>query len=776
MNALFSSVFNRDNFAGATVVGLAFLIPILVVPLAAVPFQFTKTIIALIGAVILIGAFVIGVLRSKTISVPYAPLVISLGLLPVAYFVSAVFSSHQASSFFGYLFEGDTFGFILAGTVMAFGVFLSIKNQKTIFSSLFWFLISGWVILIFQLFQTVVAPLAGFTVFASPVTNLIGRWNDFGLFIGLLVSLVLVIFVSVPLSKIQKNILFLTLALSIFFLVLVNFTLVWSLVGFVAFLLFVFSLTRSQLIPQRDPETDSGAFIGSMPSGIVLTVAIVFLIFGNSLSSPFQNIFGLQTFEVRPSFAGTQTILEAVYQENPVFGTGPNTFQNEWFLHRPAEIVATPFWNVPFVAGFGFIPTAFVTGGLLVGLFWIILILSFFYTVYRALIGQGEQKGASSFLIATAGVGTLFLIIAHLFYVPSTSLTLVMFLFLGLFLASLKGTSALHTRDITFTQNRSLGFASVFLVIILMMGTLALLFFAGRLFLSALFYEQAVSAFSQGDIPRAETKAQRSLSFAVTDRAYRILSLSSLSRLSSIVATGATDSASQDQFRSTLTNAITSARQALAYNSNSFENWMAEGAVYGAIVPTGIDGAYDNAIAVYGEARKRNPMTPEVDYRIAQIEAANGKRDAARTSAEASIALKADYTPAILFLGQLALDEGNLNQAIRSVESALVFEPQNTLILYQLGVLRLSNSEYTLAADSFEKALAINPNYANAQFFLAEAYTFLKKPTEALSLLENLIVSNPNDQNLPALVGALKKGENPFVQNVPPPQDPTVEE
>src|SRR3989344_1806236 len=121
-----------------------------------------------------------------------------------------------------------------------------------------------------------------------------------------------------------------------------------------------------------------------------------------------------------------------------------------------------------------------------------------------------------------------------------------------------------------------------------------------------------------------------------------------------IASCGSSDSASQDAFRAALTGAIAAARQALAYNQNSFENWITEGAVYSAVVPTGIDGAYENALAVYGEARKRNPLTPEIDYRIAQIEAAKGNRDAARAAAEASIALKADYTPAILLIAQLA--------------------------------------------------------------------------------------------------------------------------
>src|SRR3989344_3144414 len=398
---------NRNTLANATVVLLAFLIPVFAVPLADIPFQFTKTIIALLGAVILIGIFVVGVLRSRTVSFSYAPPTIALAVLPLAYFVSAIFSSHPASSFFGYLFEGDTFGFILAGTLVALGVFLAIKNQKTIFSSLFGFLIGGWVVLVFQLLQSIVLPFTGFAVFVSPLTNLIGRWNDFGLFVGLLTSLTLVVLVSVPLSKIQKIILFLTLAVSAFFLVLVNFTLVWVAVALVALLVLVFSLTQSQLIPDGHPQTGARAFAGSVPSGVMLTVAIVFLVFGNSLSSPLQNFFGLQTFEVRPSFAGTQSILESVYPQSPVFGTGPNTFQNECFLHRPAEILATPFWNVPFVAGFGFIPTSFVTGGLAVGLLWVLLIFSFLYSAYRALIVSGGAKGGSSFLIATTGRGVL---------------------------------------------------------------------------------------------------------------------------------------------------------------------------------------------------------------------------------------------------------------------------------------------------------------------------------------------------------------------------------
>lgn len=767
----------RENGAARIILILtAFLIPVFAVPVLGVPFQLTKTLLAIIAVAALAILFAREVLRSKKLSLSFSPLIAGLLFLPAAYLVSAAFSSQPFSSFLGYGLESDTFGFILVGVLLALGVFYSAKTHKIIFAALLGLLAAGWALMVFQFIQIVFAAPTGLPALASLTANLLGRWNDLGIFAGLIAALILVSLVSLSFSKKHVLILVLTLAASVFFLIVVNFTLAWVLAGIAAFFTLVFALVRSYLAPpDAHPAGHSGhhgaGVSGAVASGAILLIAVLFTVYGNALSLPVQNFFNIRAFEVRPSLQSTGVVLESVYRADPILGSGPNTFGADWFLHRPSGIVGTQFWNVPFSAGFGSIPTSLITGGFLVGLAWIGVIILFLYTFVRALFMGGGGKGISPFLIAATGSGGLFLIVAHILYVPSVGISLVMFMLFGLFLASLKESPLVKNYDIPLSNNPKVGIASVFSIVIFLVGISVLVLFSGKLYASSVFYERASALLASGDAPKAELNALRSLSFMTSDRAYRVLAATSMSKLSLLIVSGATDDAAKAQFQSFVANAVSASQSALSYDRNNFQNWILQGDVYASLAPA-IDGAYQNAVSTYEEARARNPLSPEVDFKLAQVEASRGNRVASRAYAEASIALKADYTPAILFIAQLALDEGNLDEAIRSVESALVFEPQNALILYQLGVLRISNKEYQQAADTLLSALNASPNYANAQFFLANAYTFLKREDEALLLLNALAAANPENTSLPVFIEQIREGENPFLADVQPPPEP----
>lgn len=759
----------RENGAARIILILtAFLIPVFAVPISGIPFQLTKTLLAIIAVALLAVLFAREVLRSKKLFLSFSPLIAGLLFLPAAYLVSAAFSSQPISSLLGYGLESDTFGFILVGVLLALGVFYSAKTHKIIFAALLGVLASGWALMVFQFIQVVFAAPTGLPALASITANFLGRWNDLGIFVGLIAALILVSLVSLSFSKQHVLILVLTLAASVFFLIVVNFTLAWVLAGIAAFFTLVFALVRSYLAP---PDARPAGYSGAVASGAVLLIAVLFTVYGNALSLPVQNFFNIRAFEVRPSLQSTGVVLESVYRADPVLGSGPNTFGADWFLHRPPGIVGTQFWNVPFSAGFGSIPTSLITGGLLVGLAWISFIILFLYTFVRALFMGGAGKGVSPFLIAATGSGGLFLIVAHILYVPSSGVSLVMFMLFGLFLASLKESPLVKNYDIPLSNDPRVGIASVFSIVIFLVGISVLVLFSGKLYASTVFYERASALLASGDAPTAEVNALRSLSFMTSDRAYRILAATSMSKLSSLIVSGATDDAAKAQFQSLVANAVSASQSALSYDRNNFQNWIVQGDVYASLAPA-VLGAYQNAVSTYEEARARNPLSPEVDFKLAQVEASRGNREASRAYAEASVALKADYTPAILFISQLALDEGNLDEAIRSVESALVFEPQNALILYQLGVLRISNKEYQKAADTLLSALNASPNYANAQFFLAEAYTFLKKQDEALILLNALAAANPENTDLPVFIEQIQEGENPFRADVQPPPEP----
>lgn len=751
-----------ERVAGYVVGGVALLLPLFFIPDAVFPFQFSKVAVALVGVVVVLGIFSLQVLRKGSVSFLWSKLILGLLVLPLAYLVSSIFSPVPVVSLFGYQLDQDTFGFIALAAMLALATTLVIKSEKRIFSTLMAVMVSGWAVLVFQAIQLFFkAPLLP-SLFTSPVANTVGSWNDLALFIGLIAVLALFALETFTLDRVAKMLLSATLVVALSFLAVANFQLSWILVSSVAFVMLLSAFTR------RRPGGESvGAPMPALGkqgiiSCLVLVVGVFFVFFGGTLATGLQNNFGIQALDVRPSVQGTLSVLEHSYGTNAVFGSGPNTFDSEWLTARPAQILATPFWNVAFKSGSGSIPTSFVTGGVIVALAWLLLIGLFLYSAVRALLTAPMKADRSYLLIAATALGSFFLMVAHIFYVPSQGLTLLFFLFLGLFVASLRGTTLARPVSISFSESPRLGFLSVLVVAVSLVVSLVSVYGAGEVYASAVYEGIAVLRSNAGKLDEAVTAVTHAAELSPQDRYYRMLTALELAQLNALVQKGGSDKKTQDEFQAGLARAVTASQNAIAANPMNFDNWMSRASVYEAVVPLNIAGASEKALETLEEARKRNPNTPEVDYHVASLKAFARDNAGVRASAEASLARKADYTPSILLLAQLALSEGRLDDAIVSVNSAIVFNPGNSSLLYQLGLLQLQAKKYQDAVDSFDAALAITPDFANASFFLGQANVSLGKKDEALVLFKALQVKNPDNATLTDVIAALEKGEDPF--------------
>jgi tetratricopeptide (TPR) repeat protein len=301
--------------------------------------------------------------------------------------------------------------------------------------------------------------------------------------------------------------------------------------------------------------------------------------------------------------------------------------------------------------------------------------------------------------------------------------------------------------------------------------SLASLYGTGVLYASSVSYNDAVAHSNNADIEGTKSALLDALSRSSQDRYYRLLTAVELASLQKLVQSGSQDKKTQDAFRETLGRAIEYSAHAVGLNPNNIDNWMTRAAVYAAVVPLNIEGAFENSIAALDEARKRSPSTPEIDLRIAEMRQIRGERAQAKAAAEASLKIKEDYTPAILLLAQFSFEEGRLSEAVKSVQSAVFLEPQNPLLFYQLGLLLLQAKEYQGAATAFEGALKLNSDYANATFFLGESYVFLGKSEDALAVLRPLYQKNESSDVLKSVIAAIEKGENPFAAKPSPTPD-----
>jgi tetratricopeptide (TPR) repeat protein len=749
---------------------LAFLIPFFFIPSAVFPFQFSKVLLTLVAVVLAFAIFAVKALRARAFTFDWSLVSLSFFVLPLTYLLSAVFSSVPALSFMGYQLDQDTFGFMALAGATAFVTTLAIRSEAKILSVLLGLLVGGWVAIVFQTLQVFFGVPISLGLFSSSVQNLVGTWNDFGLLSSLIGSLALLSLETLSLSTARKAILAVTLFAVVVMLALVGSTLAWALLGIVAFSTLIFSFMR----PREEGNEGMHRGTRSAASLIALVVVAFFLFFGSGVSASLQNHFAISALDVSPSFQGTLGVMGHVYSKNPIFGSGPNTFGDDWFAARPAATLSTVFWATDFVSGVGYIPTAATTGGLVVALGWLFLIAVFLFVAVRALLSAPATDERSYFLLVATSVGSAFLLVAHFFYDPSPSLTILLFLFLGLFVSSLRSTRFLRTVSVSFAESPRLGFLSVLVLAIALVLSLVSVYRVGETYASAVYAGRASVRANANDLPGALTAINQAIALSPQDTYLRSATQLQLASLNTLVQSGANDQKTQQSFQNGLSLAIAAANQAVAFDPLSYANLMNRASVYEAVVPLGIQGAADNAHTALESARPLNPASPEVDYQEAALKEYAKDHEGAKTLANAAIAKKADYTPAILLLAQIAINEGNLSDAITSLKSALVFNQNDPSLLYELGLLELQNKQYADAATTLQAALDASPDYANAKFFLAGADMFLDKKDDALALLKELQTANPDNATLTSVINDVEAGKNPFAgSNSPlPPETP----
>lgn len=733
---------------------ITFLLPVFVVPFVPAPLQFSKTLVVVVVVALLYAlAMLTSMRRGEVVKYWSLPLV-AFSILPLVYLVTALFSQSPARSFFGYQLETDTFGFMLLAVLLTNAVVLLV--QRTHLTALFKAaLAAAWAVFVFQLVQLVFGLVSGQGLVGSVTTNTVGRWNDFGMFAGLVGVLSLLALFVLQLKKRTKAVLTVTYVAALLFLIVVNLAEAWVLFGVVSFGL-------AALIGARalSADAEKGALRALTLPVVGVVAALFFGFVGGGVAGALQDTFSITTLTVRPSVTGTVEVLQKTYHDTPVLGSGPNTFAAQWLTHRNSGVLNTIFWNTEFSVGSGTIPTAFVTGGVVTALAWILFTFLICAAVLRALFASAVT-GARYAPVVLSGTAVLYLLAMHYVYAPSQSLTLLFALSLGAFFVALKDTPLMGVVHLRMARPH---FRSAMMVGATAVLVLALVSVYGvsRTYASALYHEYAIRTANTGDLERGGALISRALALRAQDRYYRTATQIHLARLNQLVNEETSEAATQ-AFQNHLSQAVQRAQAAVAWDATSFQNWLTLASVYTSVVPLTIDGALTNARATLEEARLRSPQSPEIDYRLAQIAmVAEDDADTARTYLAAALEKKQDYTGAILLLAQIELSQGNLAEAITSVRAAVYFEPTNPVLLYQLGILLLQDQNYEEAAQAFEIALSQQPDYSNAAFFLAQSYAFLDRIDEAAQLMAQVAARNPDSDLARTYADALAAGDNPF--------------
>lgn len=761
------------------IVGLFGILPILFVPYAEFSLPFTKTAVAVVAILVALTLYSFAVLRSGTFKVSLPLPVVALWLLVINATASAFLSGDVRGSFFGDFFEPQTVVFLAIMALTTTVTMHVMTDKRRVYSMYLVLAVSTLILSLFHILRLVFGVNAlGFGVFnGNQVLTPVGTWNDLAIFFGLTILLAIVALEQLSLTRNGKALFVAVAMLALGLLAVINFSPVWYILLVVSLIVLVYSLARDRMTPEwlQGTTIDRKLSVPSLSiAGVVFVISFIFIAGGALIGGKLSTYTGVSYVEVRPSLQATAGIMRDTLKSDPLFGVGPNKFVNAWRLHRDASLNTTLFWNTDFLAGVGYVPTFFVTTGIIGGILWLLFLGLFVMAGLRMLLGAVSPDRTWYFIGTSAFVAGLYVWGLSVIYVPGAMLLLMASLCTGVVLAARNALEPHRERTIAMTGNRRSGFILVSIVMLVVIGAMSGLYTTGQQYASAFIFAQSERAVQKGDIATAKAKAVDAGVLASNDRYLRRSAEIEYAELIQVLNLPGDTPGLETRFRDALRNSITDAGRATALDGTDADNWSILGAIFTAVVPLKIEGASDRAKEALEKARALDPQNPVRTLMLARLAFANGKVDDARNLMNDAIRQKPDYVDAAFMLSQLEIAAGNVDGAINSTLRIISLEPQNPARYFQLGVLELSKQDIEKGVIALQAAVQLDPQYANAHYYLAFAYDKLGRTADAKAELEKVLATNPGNTDVQKLIDRMNNGEK--ISAGTPPQTNTPAE
>ncbi len=735
-----------------------FLLPLFFSFYDYISFQFSKSLLIVFSVVVVFALFILIVLKRGSIVVPKKWMFLSLLAVPLVSLVSALLGSFPAHSLIGYGYETDTFMFTALFFVLIFLIMSAFRSANKILYAYLIFTLSLVIVFSFHVLRFIFGAdfLSIGGNFGSITANTVGKWNDLAILAGVVAILSAILMNTVKSVVYVKVLLYVAFVLSLIMLAVVNFSLVWYVLGTFALISFVYSFSFGR---KENPGI-------SIPALLILALSAIFIIAGDSFGGIITSVLNINIIDARPLWSSTVEIarhsLSSV--QNILLGTGPNTFMFEWAKYKPIGVNQTALWSTAFDYGISTLATSAITLGILGVLSWVSFLGFFLYEGFVTIFVRPVQNSLIHHIHLSSFVISLFLWIMLLLYVPGIVVMTLAFVFTGLFFASLLVSGSVEEKEISFISSPRIGFVVTLGLVFVFIASISLGYYTFQRVTSSVYYQKGlVAGNAEGDILKAGTMLTKAVRLSNNDLYYRALVDINLIELNQVLnsseeASDALSNRIQQAFSITLQNA----QNAIVANPLNYQNDIKLGDVYTSLVPLNAEGAYEKAAQAYEMAFAKDPKNPSIQLSFARLEIAHGDMDMARERILKAIELKNNYTEAIYLLSQLDVSLGNIDDAISAVEVTTILEPNNTALRFQLGLLYYNKENYTAAAASFERAVILAPEYANARYFLGLSYYEIERRKDAIAQFEIIEQSNPDNEEVKLILGNLKNGYSPF--------------
>ncbi len=742
---------------------LVFLLPFFFVPVNINFIQFGTSLIFAFITVLSFIFFSISVLKKGEIQLATNGKFLKLFLfflIPISYFISFFVNIPSKYSFFGYIFDATTVGFVFLAFIFLFLVSMIFNNKDKVFYGYISIILSSFLFALLMISRFIFGgSLLNFGVFTDITQSVLGSFNNLGIFFAVSSILSMISLEMMDFSKITKILVNICFVLSIFFLFVVDFSVLWYCTAFISIIFFVYNRSVNKDFFSYNPSMKWKSY------ALVLFAVSVLFLFVKYPHNLFIKTFNINSLEVRPSISITYDIFKSTINSNLFFGSGPNTFLSQWIINKPMNVNETIFWNTDFQYGFGLIPTYILTTGILGLVSWLLFFVTLIYIGIKSIFNRSGDK-MEEYLSISSFFTALFLWIVSCLYIPSLPIFILTLFITGLFLSK-NYVYKQESLPVVFKDNPKTGF----LVSLLVTASIVfLLFLSFGLYKSsyAMFnLQKSLKMLQVGNLDSASQYIDKSISKMPYDIYFRAKADISILKINQLLSSNIDKNniqSAQNTFITELQKAIEASIKAKDKDLKNYINWVYMGNSYSLAVPKSyrINGAYESAFGSYNQALSLNPKNPAIPLLIARLEIDNGNIKKAKEYISQAISKKTNYLDAYYLLAQIQIGENNIKEAIKSVETAVIIEPTNPALLFQLGLLYYNTGNYTNAGGAFIKSLQISPQYANARYFLGLSLARLGDFKSAIVQFEEVLKTNPDSKDVVSILKALNSGKSPF--------------
>jgi tetratricopeptide (TPR) repeat protein len=734
------------------------VMPIFFIPFFGVGLSIEKAYFVGLGVLVTLVFWVIARMIQGSISFPKSPLIWLALLLPVAFFLSALFSPAPQVSLGGLALSPDSVFGMLSLSLVFLGSIFYFNNEYRIKLLAKIILIVTAIATLFQVVYEIFGPrFLSFGNFTTNVSNMVGSWNDLALWYAFIAIGIILAFEFLDFTRKKRILIGVMLFFALVFLALVNFIFAWSVLALFSLVIFVYSLTIL-----RQSHEEPRFHFPAAPFVVLLVSLFFFLanpIAGGFLSSKLH----ISQTEIRPLLITTLAVDGQALRNHPLVGVGPSRFSNAWFLYQPKNIIATQFWDTSFSSGFSYltsIPATLGIFGILPMLAFIILFLMMgFVQVFRT----GYEKRTHFYLLLSFMLALYGWVIVILYNPGIVGLTFA-FAASGIFVSILSANGRIVSREINFLKDPRQSFFTILFLVFVLLGSLFLVFAGGEKFFSLVDYVRAQSSFSKNDLTGGSALLAQSIALYPADTYYRTNSLVALQSLQNVLSNNSlSKDILQSEFQSIFGGAQSAAQGAIAYDRTNPQNWTNVASLYQTVVPLNVSGAYANAKAALDQLAVISPNSPAVDYMRAQLDIVNKDQAAAKTDVQNALTKKPNYIDAIFLLAQLEASGGDITTAITQLETAASANPRDPSVYLELGLFKYNNSDYAGAVSALERSVTLDPTSLNAHYFLALSYDKVGRTSDALAVLNSIAKALPNDQDIPKIIANINAGNDPLL-------------